>query len=90
MNTYGFELVLEGVADVSDELAVALYESGCDDGTPHACDGVAYIAFDREAASLEEAIRSAVANVEKAGYRVARIEMDREDLPAVPELSGAT
>ena len=60
----------------TDEDCDALYEAGCDDGTIVTRNGVTHIAFDRESASLEEAIRSATADVRRAGFEVARVEMD--------------
>jgi hypothetical protein len=53
----------------------ALYEAGCDDGTIVTRNRVTFIAFDRKAASLEEAIRSATADVRSAGFDVKRVEM---------------
>jgi hypothetical protein len=53
-----------------------LFAAGCDDGTPTSCDGVTWIHFEREAVSLEEAIRSAVAQVKAAGLQVRKVEMD--------------
>ena len=50
--------------------------AGSDDGKLVTRNGVTHIAFDREAASLEEAIRSATADVRRAGFEVARVEMD--------------
>ena len=44
---------------LTDEAAKALFEAGCDDGSPGSCDGVVSVDFHRDAASLEEAIRSA-------------------------------
>jgi hypothetical protein len=41
---------------------------------------VAGVDFDREADSLEQAIRSAVADVQAAGYRVTRVEIEPADL----------
>lgn len=76
MKTYEFTLVLSGIAAVTEEAANALYEAGCDDGTFCARNGLAYVHFDREAASLGEALQSAVANVRAAGFNVARIESD--------------
>lgn len=75
MKTYGFSLILEA-ATITDEDCDALYDAGCDDGTIVTRNGVTHIAFDREAESLEAAIRSATADVRKAGFEVARIEMD--------------
>ena len=75
MKTYEFSLVLTA-SDVTDDDCDALYDAGCDDGTVVTRDGVTHIAFDREAESLEAAIRSATAEVRAAGFEVARVEMD--------------
>ena len=75
MKTYEFSLLLTE-SEVTDEDCNALYEAGCDDGTVVTRNGRTYIAFDREAESLEEAIRSATAQVMAAGFEVARVEMD--------------
>ena len=37
--------------------------------------------FERTAESLQAAISSAISDVERAGYRVSKIEMEREALP---------
>ncbi len=74
MATYEFQLILGNVTAMSDQIADALFEAGCDDGTPFSSQGTAVIGFSREAASMEEAIRSAIADVNKAGYIVARAE----------------
>jgi hypothetical protein len=70
MTKYEFTVVLKGDHELTEEMADALYEAGCDDGTAGTCDGVGSIDFHREAESLEAAIRSAIANVQKAGYLV--------------------
>lgn len=76
MKTYGFDVVLKGVTEISDEAADALFDAGCDDATPSSQGGLARLHFDREGPSLEDAIRSAVAQVQSAGFTVARVEMD--------------
>jgi hypothetical protein len=76
MKTYEFDVILKDVSQVTDEQADALFTAGCDDGTPAGCDGVAWIHFDRQAASLEEAIASAVAQVQAAGLQVSKVELD--------------
>lgn len=76
MKTYEFDVVLKEVSEVTDDQADGLFAAGCDDGTPAGCDGVAWVHFDREAASLEEAIRSAVAQVQAAGFMVSKVELD--------------
>jgi len=64
---YHFTVVLANRDAMTPELTEALYEAGCDDGTPWSGEGAAAVTFDREAQSLESAIRSAVADVQKAG-----------------------
>lgn len=76
MKTYEFDVVLDGVAAVADDQADALFAIGCDDGTPASSGGVAWIHFDREASSLEDAIRSAIAQVQSVGLRVSKVELD--------------
>lgn len=76
MKTYEFDVILKGVSEITDERADALFAQGCDDGTPACRDGMAWIHFDREAPSLEEAIRSAVTQVRAAGFTVCKVELD--------------
>ena len=71
---YQFTLVLsllpeesETDADEMMDIADALFEAGCDDGTFGVCCGVPEIGFAREAPSLREAILSAIRDVERAG-----------------------
>ena len=72
MPTFDFQLVLADVEAMTAEIADALYEAGCDDGTPFSSQRVAAIGFSRDAPTLEEAIRSAIADVNKAGFVVSR------------------
>jgi hypothetical protein len=76
MKTYEFNLVLKDAFEVTDDQADVLFAAGCDDGTPASCNGTAWIHFVRQAPSLEEAIRSAVAQVQSAGLTVSKIELD--------------
>jgi hypothetical protein len=76
MKTYEFDVVLKDVPEVTDDQADVLFAAGCDDGTPACCNGIAWLHFDRQAPSLEEAIRSAVAQVQAAGFAVSKIELD--------------
>ena len=78
MNCYDFVVVLKGLDVIDDDLAEALYEAGCDDGSPFSSGGVAAVGFSREADCLESAIRSAVADVQKAGCTVQRIEIESD------------
>lgn len=76
MTTYEFDIVISGVEEISDDQADALFAAGCDDATPASSNGAAWIHFDREASSLESAIRSAVVQVRTAGLSVSKIELD--------------
>ncbi len=65
MQTHEFTLIVEG-PDLQDaERIDALYKSGCADALIGRSSSVQYLDFDREAMSFEEAVSSAVANVEK-------------------------
>lgn len=79
---YDFTVVLKDSPELTEELADKLFAAGCDDGSPGLCAGITSIDFHRDASSLEEAIRSAVANVSAAGCVVARVEIDAESLAA--------
>jgi hypothetical protein len=81
MKKYEFTLILKGALELTDDIADALFEAGCDDGTPGTCEGVFSIDFHREAESLEEAIRSAIGNVKTAGCQVDRVEISAEAVP---------
>ncbi len=76
MKTYQFDVILQMVSEVTAEHADRLYEAGCDDGSPVSCEGVAWVHFDREAPSLEEAIHTAVAQVRSTGLTVAKVELE--------------
>lgn len=82
MAKYEFTLVLSGSPELTEEAAERLFDAGCDDGTPGTCKGVLSIDFHRQAPSLEEAIRSAIANVKSAGYEVERVEIEAEAVAA--------
>jgi len=77
MTKFEFTLFLGGLSEITDEAANALYEAGCDDGSPASCDGVVWVTFHREAGSLDAAVRSAMADVRKAGFEVERMEIER-------------
>lgn len=77
MQSRDFSLVLS-VGEVSDDQCSALYEAGCDDGTISTSGQITRIEFCRDAATLEEAIRSAIGNVNAAGLQVAKVEIDAD------------
>ena len=77
---YAFSLVLTA-ADVTDEEADQLYEAGCDDGSILSRGDVTVVQFDRDAATLDDALASAIRDVERAGFQVARVEIERHEVP---------
>lgn len=77
---YEFSLILT-TRDVTDEEADKLYEAGCDDGSILSRGDVTMVQFDREAQTLDEALASAIGEVESAGFQVARVEIERHEVP---------
>ena len=70
MNTYQFTLFLSGVAEVTPESADALSAATGGDIEFNMRNDVAYIEFDRAADTLQDAVNSAIAQVEGAGVGV--------------------
>jgi hypothetical protein len=85
---FTFTLILSGVSEVTTELEEALFEAGCDDALLGSRDGVVFLDFDREARSFQEAVLSAIANAERAGVSVQRIEPD--ELVTMSEIARRT
>lgn len=78
MTKYDFTLILAESPELTDDLCDALFTAGCDDGSPGSSCGVTRIDFHREAESLEVALRSAIADVQAAGCRVERVEIEAD------------
>lgn len=74
MPLHHFTLIVDGT-DLQDDAHIdRLFEAGCDDGTVGRADGIQYIDFDRDAPSFDEAVLSAVTDVERvAGAEVVRV-----------------
>ena len=83
MSTWEFRVWLsdDRNSDPSDltealiEWSNRLLEAGCDDSTPGTFEGHAHADFNRDAETLTQAIRTAVADVHKASLTVDRIEI---------------
>jgi hypothetical protein len=67
----------EAILDATDTLA----EGGCNDASIRGHTEGMELLFERTAKSLQIAISSATADVERAGFRVVRLEMAREAIP---------
>ena len=74
MPVHQFTLIVDGPDLQDDAFIDRLFEAGCDDATAGRIDGVQHVDFDREAASYDEAVLSAVADIERiGGVQVIRI-----------------
>jgi hypothetical protein len=89
MTEYHFCLIVHGnfAAPVSDEDLLdatdALGETGCDDCSIGVHAEGLELEFDRTHHSLQEAIASAIRDVERAGYTVESVRMDRNAVLAI-------
>lgn len=85
MTDYRFSVIVprepmshDEILDVTDSLV----DAGCGDASIRGhVEGIELL-FERSAASLQDAISSAIADVERAGHRVSRIELEREAISA--------
>jgi len=84
MENHQFTLILSGVAEITPELADALYAATGGDIELNMCNDVAFLKFARNAASLEDAVNSAIKQVEGAGVgiRVVRVESSTANIIA--------
>ncbi len=73
---YEFSLILSGVPELTRDVLDAFFEAGCDDALIGIRDGIAFADFCREADSCQEALLSAIRDVEAAGARVEHVEPD--------------
>jgi hypothetical protein len=82
-----FRFTLEGPDICTDENADALYEAGLDDATIGCVNDEQFAIFSREAPSYQEALDSAICDVESAieGLRVVRVDRYEEEEEPVTE-----
>ncbi len=89
MTEYHFRLIVSGpfAEHLSDEELLdatdALGAAGCDDCSISVHGRGLELEFDREHQSLQEAIASAIYGVERAGYVVESVQMDRDAVLSV-------
>jgi hypothetical protein len=67
----------EEILDATD----ALGSAGCTDASIRGHANGMELLFERAAESLQAAISSAISEVEGAGYRVSKVELQREAIP---------
>lgn len=85
--THEFVLVLSGITVLDERVADALFEAGCNDSTPGLQFGTISLTFDREAASLREAILSAIQDVMRAGIDASVRYVDSCNLVSQAEIA---
>lgn len=90
MTTWSFEFVLSGFDRPTEEALDALFEAGCDDASLLERGTTPVLQFDRDAESIEDALSSALRDVEQAqvGATVLRVEPD--DLVNASDISRRT
>ena len=73
---YDFTLVLSGIRELTPDIADNLLAAGCDDGTISMRSGRPFITFSRRAASIKDAILSAIDDIRKSniGADVLRVD----------------
>ncbi len=78
MTTFDFTLQLQD--RISDEAGMDGIYSQCTDATIVTDGDLTLVHFDRDGDTLDQAIRTAIADINAAGFRVARVEMDVDGL----------
>ena len=76
MKTHEFTIVASGLDPEADDFEDRFYEAGCDDATLSFQKGVTLLEFARAAPSFATALISAIADVQRAGAKVERVEPD--------------
>jgi hypothetical protein len=87
LNLHHFVLILDGVNENTPNLEDALFESGCDDGLINIRNNTVYIDFDRIAENLEEAIISAINDVEMAGINAKVVSVEPSTIVTISEIA---
>ena len=76
MKTFEFTIVATGLNPKADDFEDRFFEAGCDDATIAYQKGGIILDFAREAPSFVKALASAMADVQRAGATITRIEPD--------------
>lgn len=87
MALHNFTLVLSGVNADTEGLEDALYNAGCDDALICFYGKTVYLEFDREASSLDNAISSAIQQIETASTINTRVESIDSSLVGLSDIA---
>lgn len=85
--TYQFTIILSGISEPSAEVEDALFKSNCNDALLSFRNAIGYLEFDRIAANFEDAIISAINDVENAGIDVKPLRIEPSDFVTSAEIS---
>jgi len=83
VQTFIFTCTIADRTDFDLDLADAIYAAGADDSSVGSRDGVVTVDFDREAETLDQAVRTAIDDLAKAGLRVSVVRIDANSLKAI-------
>lgn len=86
-NTYLFSLVLAGVTDKTEDLEDGIYEAGCDDALISFRNGTVYLDFERSAVHFEDAVISAIFDIEKAHLPITVVSVSPDDYVTESEIA---
>jgi hypothetical protein len=83
MSNYRFSVIVPAARMSHEEIlnaTDALGDSGCTDASIRGHANGMELLFERSTESLQVAIASAISDVERAGFRVAKVELERESI----------
>jgi predicted DNA-binding transcriptional regulator AlpA len=84
---FQFTLVLNNVHENTPDLEDSLYEAGCDDALVNFRNGTVYLDFDRKASSLEEAVISAIKDIQSSSVEANVASVAPENLVTETEVA---
>ena len=84
---FDFTLLLDGIDKITPDVEDVLFTAGCDDATISLRFGRMYLTFSRSAASLKDAIISAIKNVRESGIDATVLRVDQCDLVTQSEIA---
>ncbi len=90
MTTWDFTLIVEGRDVTEQDVFEELYNAGCHDALIGQTNGVQFLDFDREAPTLEEAVATALTDIERVpGMQVVRfVDSDLVTISEIAERIG--
>lgn len=84
---FEFTLVLDNVDDQTENLEDYLFDAACDDALINFRNGTVYLDFHRESESLEDAVISAIKDVESTSLNAKVISILPDDLVSETEIA---